>query len=52
MKTLATVALALMMPLTVSAAKAKKKQVVKKVSAIEIVQKMNDEYQKAHSPEV
>ena len=52
MKILATVALALMMPLTVSAAKAKKKQVVKKVSAIEIVQKMNDEYQKAHSPEV
>ena len=52
MKTLATVALALMMPLTVSAAKAKKKQVVKKGSAIEIVQKMNDEYQKAHSPEV
>lgn len=52
MKTLATVALALMMPLTVSAAKAKKKQVVKKVSAIEIVQKINDEYQKAHSPEV
>lgn len=52
MKTLATVALALMMPLTVSAAKAKKKQVVKKVSAIEILQKMNDEYQKAHSPGV
>ena len=52
MKTLATVALALMMPLTVSAAKAKKKQVVKKVSAIEIVQKMNDEYQSTHSPEV
>ena len=52
MKILATVALALMMPLTVSAAKPKKKQVVKKASAIEIVQKMNDEYQKAHSPEV
>ena len=53
MKTLATVAIALMMmPLTVSAAKAKKKQVVKKVSAIEVVGKMNDEYQASHSPEV
>ena len=40
MKTLATVAIALMMmPLTVSAAKAKKKQIVKKVSAIEVVGK-------------
>ena len=53
MKTLATVAIALMMmPLTVSAAKAKKKQIVKKVSAIEVVGKMNDEYQASHSPEV
>ena len=53
MKTLTTIALALMMmPLTVSAAKAKKKQTVKKITAIETVTKMNDEYQANHKPEV
>ncbi|MGM9777461.1 MAG: hypothetical protein ACI3ZD_03895, partial [Prevotella sp.] len=53
MKTLATIALALMMmPLTASAAKAKKKQTVKKVAAIETVTKMNDDYQANHAPEV
>ena len=51
MKTLTTIALALMMmPLTVSAAKAKKKQTVKKITAIETVTKMNDEYQANHKP--
>ena len=53
MKTLATIALALMMtPVTVSAAKAKKKQMVKKITAIETVTKMNDDYQANHAPEV
>ena len=53
MKTLATIAAALMfMPFQASAAKSKKKQVSKPVPAIEIVQKVNDAYQATHSPEV
>ena len=53
MKTLATIAAALMfLPFQASAAKSKKKQVSKPVPAIEIVQKVNDAYQATHSPEV
>ncbi|MGM9734585.1 MAG: DUF4861 family protein [Prevotella sp.] len=53
MKTLATIAAALMLlPFQASAAKSKKKQTPKPVPAIEIVQKVNDAYQSTHSPEV
>ncbi|MCI5505753.1 MAG: DUF4861 family protein [Prevotella sp.] len=53
MKTLATIAAALMfLPFQASAAKSKKKQAPKPVPAIEIVQKVNDAYQATHSPEV
>ena len=53
MKTLLSTALALLiLPSATYAAKAKKKQSVKQVPAIEIVEKVNDHYQSAHSPEV